>query len=130
MASLSKTRVNLVKSFLHTGVYFTGHIWANGTRGKIKMYLLIFTCLNIRALYIGVDRRYDGTVIRVGFYTIYQLVRNPSHIYSDNDKAFLAAGMILKEVFISNEYTNTFGFYQINCTLLDLSLFGRALFVQ
>lgn len=49
----------------------------------------------------------------------------PNHIYSDNAKAFLAAGKLLKVFFfILNEYTTSFGSYQIKyiCTPLGLAL--------
>ena len=58
MANLPKHRVNLVKPFQHTGVDFTGHLWIKNEKGELaKMYILLFTCLNVRAVHI-VSARY------------------------------------------------------------------------
>ena len=40
MTNLPKYRVNLVKSFQHTGVDFTGHLWVKNEEGEVvKMYI-------------------------------------------------------------------------------------------
>ena len=53
MTNLPKHRVNLVKPFQHTGVDFTGHLWVKNEEGEVvKMYILLFTCLNVRAVHI------------------------------------------------------------------------------
>ena len=52
MMNLPKHRVNLVKPFLHTGVDFTGHLWVKNKEGElVKMYILLFTCLNVCAVH-------------------------------------------------------------------------------
>ena len=53
MTNLPKHRVNFIKPFQHTGVDFTGHLWVkNESEENVKMYILIFTCLNVRAVHI------------------------------------------------------------------------------
>ena len=43
VANLPKSRVNLIKPYLHTGIDYTGHVWVKGDHGVCKMHLLIFT---------------------------------------------------------------------------------------
>ena len=50
---MPKHHMNLVKPFLHVGVDYTGHFWVlDESSGKsTKMFILVFTCLNIRAIH-------------------------------------------------------------------------------
>ena len=53
MTNLPKHRANFIKPFMHTGVDFTGHLFVKNEFGENStMYLLIFTCLNVRAIHI------------------------------------------------------------------------------
>ena len=90
VTNLPKSRVNLIKPYLHTEIDYTGHIWVKGDHSVCKMYLLIFTCLNIRAVHVELVKNmsipsFILTLIR--FTNIYGI---PSHIYSDNAKSFIA----------------------------------------
>ena len=52
MMNLPKHRVNLVKPYQHTGVDFTGLLWVKNEEGEVlKMYILLFICLNVHALH-------------------------------------------------------------------------------
>ena len=52
-ASLPATRANLSVSFAHAGVDYTGHIWIKDRSGvKVKLYVLIFACVNTRAIHL------------------------------------------------------------------------------
>ena len=50
---MPKHHMNLVKPFRHVGVDFTGHFWVKDEMSdkSIKMFILVFTCLNIRAVH-------------------------------------------------------------------------------
>ena len=50
---MTKHQINLVKPFNHVGVDYTGHFWVKDevSGGTVKMFVLIFTCLNIRAVH-------------------------------------------------------------------------------
>lgn len=91
MACLPKTRVNLVKLFLHAGTDFTSHIWLNGTEGRSKTYLLICTCLNIHAWYIELMENMMMHSFILAFIWFTNMYSIPNHISSDNAIAFLAA---------------------------------------
>ena len=52
-SSLPASRVNLSVPFAHTGVDYTGHLWVKNKSGeKVKVYILIFTCFNTRAVHL------------------------------------------------------------------------------
>lgn len=90
VTNLPKHRVNLVKPFLHTGIDYTGHVWVKGDEGVSKMYMLIFTCLNIRAVHIELVKdmsTHSFVLALIRFTNIYGI---PSHIYSDNARSFIA----------------------------------------
>ena len=62
------------------------------------MYILLFTCLNIRAIHLELvnDMSIHSVIFAlVQFFTLYEV---PSHIYSDNARAFVAGGNLVKQV--------------------------------
>ena len=53
MTNLPEHRVNHCKPFQFTGIDFTGSLNVNDMQGEVhKYYLLIFTCLNVRAVHL------------------------------------------------------------------------------
>ena len=50
--------MNLVKPFNHVGVDYTGHFWVKDELSdkSVKMFILVFTCLNIRAAHFELLR--------------------------------------------------------------------------
>ena len=91
MTDLPKHRVKLVKPFLHTGIDYTGHIWVKNENGNnVKMYMLIFTCLNIRSIHIELipDMSTHSFILALlRFTNIYGI---PSYIHSDNARSFIS----------------------------------------
>ena len=115
VTNLPKHRVNLIKPFRHTGIDYTGVIQLREKKGdKCKeMYLLIFTCLCIRAVHIELvpDMNTKSLVLAIiRFTNIYGI---PSHIYSDNAKTFIAGCDLMKEVFKASEFSERFSKYNI-----------------
>ena len=85
-----KHRVNFIRPFIHTGVDFTGHLWIQTAGGDRKVYLLIFTRLNVRAIHLepADDMNIHSFVLAmIRFINIYGI---PSLIYSDNARSFVA----------------------------------------
>ena len=77
------------------------------------MYLLIFTCLNIRAIHIELVQdmsTHSFILALLRFTNIYGI---PSHIYSDNAKSFIAGRNLMEEVFASSEFNDKFEIYHI-----------------
>ena len=114
MTNLPKHRVKLVKPFLHTGIDYTGHIWVKNENGNnVKMYMLIFTCLNIRSIYIELipdmsSHSFILTLLR--FTNIYGI---PSYIYNDNARSFISGCNLVEEAFACSEFSENFQIYNI-----------------
>ena len=121
VTNLPKHRVNLVKPFMHTGIDYTGHVWVKGENGNnYKMFLLIFTCLSIRAIHIEVvpDMSTHSFVLALlRFTNIYGI---PSHIYSDNARSFIAGCNLVEDVVSSNEYNEHFRVHNIKHITIPL----------
>ena len=126
MTNLPKHRVNMVRPFGHVGVDYTGHIYVKveipkkeGEESKKKefvekkFYLLIFTCLNVRACHVELipEMSTEHFVLAlVRFCNEYGIM---SHIYSDNAKSFIAGVHVLEEVIASEEFKDRFNIYNI-----------------
>ena len=126
MTNLPKHRVNMVRPFGHVGVDYTGHIYVKveipkkeGEESKKKefvekkFYLLIFTCLNVRACHVELipEMSTEHFVLAlVRFCNEYGIM---SHIYSDNAKSFIAGVHVLEKVIASEEFKDRFNIYNI-----------------
>lgn len=111
---LPKHRVNFTQPFQHTGVDFTGHIWvgrANETASK--RYILLFTCLNIRAVHLELLEDMSVNSFIQAFLRFTNLYGIPEVLYSDNAKTFVAGFEIIKNSFISDAFKEKFALYQI-----------------
>ena len=114
MTDLPQHRVNFIRPFLHTGVDFTGHLWIKNDQDEnVKMYLLIFTCLNIRAIHIELVPDMTTHSFVLAFLRFVNLYGVPAYVYSDNAKSFVAGCVALQQALISNEYKEHFESYDI-----------------
>ena len=109
VASLPTSRADFEVPFQHTGVDFTGHLWVRDGNQDRKVYLLLFTCLNVRAVHIEVVP--DMSVL--SFFQALSRFTNlngvPDVIYSDNAKTFLGSGRLFSRLSLLQEYRNKFG---------------------
>ena len=106
----TKTQSQIYKPFQHTGIDYTGHIRVQENRKSRKMYLLIFTCMNVQAIHIELVldmsiRAFIQALIR--FCNIHGA---STHIYSDNARSFKTAlgGDIIKHQFENYEFYKTY----------------------
>ena len=76
------------------------------------MYLLIFTCLNIRTVHVELLKYLRTHLFILGFIRLTNIYGIPSYIYSDNANSFIA-GCNLIEVFASSEFNEYFQVYNI-----------------
>ena len=114
MTNLPKHRVNFVRPFNHTGVDFTGHLWIkNEADENVKMYLLIFTCMNVRAIHIELVPDMSTHSFVLAFLRFVNLYGVPSFVYSDNAKSFVAGCQALQQALVSDEYKESFSVYDI-----------------
>ena len=77
------------------------------------MYLLIFTCLNVRAVHIELVpdmNTYTLVLAIIRFTNIYGV---PTHIYSDNTKSFIAGCDVMKEIFLASEFCEHYSKFNI-----------------
>ena len=115
ITNLPKHRVNLIKPYTHTGIDFTGEIKLREQKGDKfkKMYILIFTCLQIRAVHIELVPDMDTKSLVLAIIRFTNLYGIPSHIYSDNAKSFIAGVDIMKEVFKASDFQEKFSKHNI-----------------
>ena len=121
MTNLPKHRVNFVKPFMHTGVDFTGHLFVkNDLNENVKMYILIFTCLNVRAIHIELVPDMSTRSFILAFLRFVNLYGVPSYLYSDNARSFVSGCQTLEQFMISDEYKEHFQNYDIKHIRLPL----------
>ena len=103
--NMPKHHMNLVKPFQHVGVDYTGHFWVkdNLTNQTVKAYILIFTCLNIRAVHFELVTDMSTKNFLLAFQRFCNTYSIPQYVYSDNAKVFLKGGMILEKALQSKE---------------------------
>ena len=88
-------KVNFVTPFRHTGVDYTGHFFVKFGETTSKFYLLIFTCLNIRAIHLELVPSMSTSDFLLAFIKFCNIYNIPKSIYSDNAGTFLNATKIL-----------------------------------
>ena len=113
VTNLPKHRVNFIKPFKHTGIDYTSHVWVKDGKGLKKYYLLIFTCLNVRAIHIELIEDMSTHSLILALIRFCNIFGTPSHIYSDNAKSFVAGVNFLHEVFLSSEFNEKFSKFNI-----------------
>ena len=105
ITNLSRHRVNLGRPFLQTGIHYTGHLWVKQKTGTLKMYILVFTCLSIRAVHIELVEDMSSTAFVQALIRFTNVHGIPSHIYSDNARLFsniLRGDIIEQHVYSAN----------------------------
>ena len=99
---MPKHHMNLVKPFNHVGVDYIGHFWVKDELSdkSVKMFILVFTCLNIRAVHF--ELLPENFIL--AFQRFCNLYTIPQYLYSDNAKSFLKGGSILENSLHSEEF--------------------------
>ena len=102
---MPKHQMNLVIPFQHVGVDYTGHFWVRDENSghSVKVYVLIFTCLNIRAVHFELLPDMSTKNFLLAFHRFCNRYSIPHYLYSDNAKAFLKGGNILESSLQSKE---------------------------
>ena len=108
-SSLPASRVNLSVPFAHTGVDYTGHLWVRDRKGdKVKVYILIFTCFNTRAVHLEAVESMTTAEFILAFVRFVNRYGIPSVVYSDNARSFVQAGSIIEQLLSSSEFEEKF----------------------
>lgn len=95
-------RVNFVRPFEHVGVDYTGHFFVKLGENVQKMYLLLYTCLNVRAVHLDLVQSMNTSDFLLSFVKFTSLYGLPSSIYSDNAPTFGQASNILNSSSLDN----------------------------
>ena len=72
-----KDKVNFISAFQHTGVDYTGHVFVKLGDNVHKMYILLFTCLNTRAIHLELLPDLTCQNFLLSFIRFCNLLRHP-----------------------------------------------------
>ena len=108
-ATLPLSRVKLSVPFAHTGVDYTGHYYIRNDQGdRLKVYILIFSCFNTRAIHLECVNSMSTSEFILAFVRFVNRFGIPNTVYSDNAKSFLQAGGIIQNLMSSSEFEEKF----------------------
>ena len=99
-----RDKMNFKVPFEHTGIDYTGHVYIKQGDSLVKMYILVFTCLNIRAIHLELLPSLTCRDFLLAFIRFCNAYNMPSAIYSDNASTFLNAMKILGNSLIDNDF--------------------------
>ena len=104
--SFTKAQMDYVRPFKHVGVDFTGHILVKSPDSSVttKMFILIYTCLNTRAIHIDLLKDMSTKSFILSFQRFSNLFGVCDTIYSDNAKYFSQGAKIFEQFLVSDEF--------------------------
>lgn len=118
ITNLSKHRVNLVRLFLHTRFDDTGHLWVHEQDQQIQVYIIIFTCLEVRMVYLEQVEDISVHSFISAFIWFLNMCGISSHLCSDNAKSFITEYDLLHQALTSSEFEENFG----SCIIKHVSI--------
>ena len=98
-------KVNFVKPFKYVGIDFTGNFPVKLGEKRVKMYILIFSCLNTRAVHLELLPSMDCKGFLLSFIRFTNAHSIPSSVYSDNASTFLQGLGIIKNSVANDEFS-------------------------
>jgi len=101
-----KNKVNFVSVYQHTGVDCTGHTFVKFGGKMQKMYVLLFTCINVRAIHLELLPDLTCQSFLLAFIRFCNRYRTPEVVYSDNANYFLQAMGIIAESSSDNMFSD------------------------
>ena len=104
--SLIKDRVTFEKPYQHVGIDFTGHVYIKFNEILVKMYILVFTCMNVRAVHLELLPSMTCADFLMAFIRFCNIYNIPDSVYSDNASTFLQAMGIISGSHTDNEFTD------------------------
>ena len=105
-SDLTGDRVNFQSPFDITGIDFTGHVNVKFDDTVTKMYLLVFTCMQIRAIHIELVPNMSSLSVLLAFIIFCNFYRLPSTVYSDNANSFFNSLKMLNKSNLDDEWVN------------------------
>ena len=101
-------KINFKTPFKFTGIDFTGHFFVKFGHNVVKMYLLLFTCLNVRAIHLELVPNMSCTEFLNAFTRFSSIFGLPTKVFSDNANTFIQAISIISKGKISNDFVDFF----------------------
>ena len=106
LTNLPRERVQFIKPYDNLAIDYTGHIYVANDQGeKVKVYIVLYTCLALRCVHIDVVP--DLTVLSFLhlFKRFCSRFSTPSSIFTDNGHYFEASRPHLSKAFITDDFT-------------------------
>ena len=110
---LPSERVNLSTPYTTVGVDYTGHYFISQFNSKFKVYLLLFTCFQTRAVHLELVSSLSVKEFFLAFCRFTSTHTIPHTVWSDNASTFLSANSILSSVFSSDQFQSKFSHFNI-----------------
>jgi len=92
--------------FNSTGIDYTGNVYVKMGETVRKMYVLVYTCLSIRAIYLDLLPDMSCKNFLLSFIRFSNLYTLPSSVYSDNASTFLQGVGIISESNVDNVFSD------------------------
>ena len=104
--NFTSAQMDFIRPYKHVGVDFTGHIWVKNcdSNTNTKMYILIYTCLNVRAVHIDLLPDMSTKSFILSFQRFSNIYGICDTIYSDNAKYFSFGAKAFGEMLVSDEF--------------------------
>ena len=99
-----RDKVNFVTPFKYTGIDLTGHLYVKLGTDVVKMYIIIYTCLNVRAIHLDLLPNMTTEAILMSFVRFSNVHGLASIIYSDNANYFKKALTMLKNSYNDDSF--------------------------
>ena len=99
-------KVTFIKPFNHVGIDFTGNFQVKLEATVIKMYLLVFSCLNTRAIHIEILPNMSCQQFLLAFIRFVNMFTLPEKVFSDNANTFLMGMGIVADSFSTDDFSD------------------------
>ena len=101
-------KVNFKAPYRNTGMDFTGHVFVKMNQETVKMYILVFTCLNIRSVHLELVPSLSSAHFLQAFIRFCNLYCIPETVFSDNASTFIHSMKLVSDCSVDNDYESFF----------------------
>ena len=99
-----KEKVTFQSPYQHTGMDFTGHVYVKIGNETVKMYILVFTCLNIRSIHLELVPSMNSTHFLQAFIRFCNLYCIPETVFSDNASTFMHSMKLIGDCQVNDDF--------------------------
>ena len=98
-------RVNFIKPFSHVGIDFTGNFLVKLGEKYVKMYIIVYSCINTRAIHLELLPNMTCQMFLLSFVRFSNMYGLASVVYTDNQSTFLQGMGIACNSLSSDDFT-------------------------